>query len=244
MADRPRSRDGIWFPDMDCVSTDQLRREISTLREIVETRITAIDRATELFHATLTLYPTDVDKQIGQLRALHDARLEALERSLAVSISTITMTYDRTMAERDLRYQQRYDASDKAIEKAEISQHTHNLAQNEWRSTINDITRSVADNARADTVSMGTALRTNIEITTRALTEKIDSNQARLDRTEGRMSQSNSTQTTMLSAAAIAVSLLIGGFSIFSGMRKAEETRPVIYEGPLSPQTTPQRLTQ
>jgi hypothetical protein len=76
-------------------------------------------------------------------------------------------------------------AAEKAIEKAEIAQHAHNISQNEWRATVNDLTKTVAENARHESEALITALKQTTDISIKSLTEKIDNSIARLDRGEG-----------------------------------------------------------
>ncbi len=67
----------IPIPDPSVLTSDRLRREIDALREVVYTRLDAIDKATNLFQENLTRVPTDTDKQIQHLKELHDEKFTA-----------------------------------------------------------------------------------------------------------------------------------------------------------------------
>jgi len=61
-------------------SLDELDRrlatEVAAVQHAFETRLNAIDKATDKFEANLVRVPTDVDKQVGQLKALVEAWFE------------------------------------------------------------------------------------------------------------------------------------------------------------------------
>lgn len=78
-------------PDPTLLTTQQLLREISALTEqfnlkitgldnTLSARLNAIDKATDKFEATLTSVPTDVDRQVGQLRIEVGLLVEGLKQ--------------------------------------------------------------------------------------------------------------------------------------------------------------------
>lgn len=66
-------------PDPTVLTTAALTREIASLKEIVFTRLDGMDEAVKLFHAALTRTPTDVDKQISHLKALHSEKFDGVQ---------------------------------------------------------------------------------------------------------------------------------------------------------------------
>src|SRR5688500_8735311 len=104
--------------DPTYMTMGQIRREVTSLREILETRLNAIDKATTLFQENLTLVPVQVDKQIAHLKNIHDVRFDSIERQTDIRFQNMIAGNNRTLQEMDLRYQQRYDASDKALQAA------------------------------------------------------------------------------------------------------------------------------
>jgi hypothetical protein len=68
---------------------DQIDGKISSVKEILSTRIDAIDEATKVFQDNLTRVPTEVDKRVGQLDQLFCARLEAIRLEIQTRINAI-----------------------------------------------------------------------------------------------------------------------------------------------------------
>src|SRR4026207_2120579 len=57
-------------PDPTLLTTAALTREIAALKELVVTRLDAMDKAMDIFSDNLTRAPTEVDKQISHLKEL------------------------------------------------------------------------------------------------------------------------------------------------------------------------------
>jgi hypothetical protein len=57
-------------PDPTLLTTAALTREIAALKELVATRLDAMDKAMTLFNENITRVPTDTDKQIRHLKEL------------------------------------------------------------------------------------------------------------------------------------------------------------------------------
>ncbi len=79
-------------PDPTRLTTEQLRRELATLREIIETRLHGMDRATELvtvqaanvreeLEQIRTRLRDETTTEIRQLRQLLEARLDGMDRA-------------------------------------------------------------------------------------------------------------------------------------------------------------------
>lgn len=77
-------------PDPTLLTTQQLLREITALTEqfnlkiagldnTISARLNAIDKATDKFEASLTRVPTDVDRQVGQLKMQTDLLVQGLK---------------------------------------------------------------------------------------------------------------------------------------------------------------------
>lgn len=69
--------------DPSTLTTQQLWREILNLRELLETRITAIEKSIEVAHEDLVRVPTDVQKQVGNLKSLHEEKFRSVETQFA-----------------------------------------------------------------------------------------------------------------------------------------------------------------
>jgi hypothetical protein len=193
MAVNPASN--IPSPDPSLLTTDQLRRELSSLREIMEARLNAIDKATSLFEANLTRVPTDTDKQIFHLKELHDEKFEGIEKQFT---------------ERDVRSKAAETAAQVAVNAALQAQKEAAAAQNESNSAA--ITKS-----DAGTVKQIDGILALLASSNSALNDKIAVINGRLDRGEGGVNAHSTSQATIIAISAVILTLVIGGFTVLSG---------------------------
>ena len=112
-------------PDPTALTTAQLLRELSSLREVLDTRLDAMDKATALLADTVNRTPTEIEKQISRLRELTDERFSSI---------------DKQFAERDVRTEQAAKASKEALDAAL-------LAAKELVSQQNEANAAAADKA-------------------------------------------------------------------------------------------------
>jgi hypothetical protein len=61
--------------------TEQYRRDMEALRELLQARLTAMDKATELLAATVGKVPSETDKSISAMKELIDTRLKAMDKA-------------------------------------------------------------------------------------------------------------------------------------------------------------------
>jgi hypothetical protein len=64
------------------LTTAMLLREIANLSEKVGIRIDGLEKAQNVFEANLTRVPTEVQKEVGNLKALHEQRFSDFENQL------------------------------------------------------------------------------------------------------------------------------------------------------------------
>jgi hypothetical protein len=102
------------IPDPTILTTEQLRRELAALREILTARLDGMDKATQLLDETVNRTPTEIQIQIMHLKELLEARFEAGERLSLTRLDGI----ERQFAERDVRAVQAADASGTALSAA------------------------------------------------------------------------------------------------------------------------------
>lgn len=151
--------------DPTFLTTQQLLREYTSLKELVFTRLDAMDKAMELFNANITRVPTDTDKQISHLKELHDERFSGV---------------DKQFTERDVRTEQSATATKIAVDAALQAQKEAAGAQNESNAAA--IAKSEA--ATAKQIDGIIAL---LNSSLKALDEKINDLKGRLDRGEGKV---------------------------------------------------------
>lgn len=71
-------RQWVPIPDPTTLTTEQLRRELAALREILETRLDAMDKAVNLLHEITNRQPT-----IAEVVARYDEKLDAINVKVA-----------------------------------------------------------------------------------------------------------------------------------------------------------------
>lgn len=96
-ADDPR--DGR-VPGPPSLTTEELRRDVSALREILQARLDGMDRATVVLSETVNRTPTAIQIAVSHLQELHDERF----KSIALQFT-----------ERDVRTEQAATASASAL---------------------------------------------------------------------------------------------------------------------------------
>lgn len=123
MPDTPVDRDRDLYggggmlpiPDPTLLTTQQLNREISALKEIINTRLNAMDKAQEKFESNLQRVPSETDKAIMQLRQVMDQALLRVDSRFSASDAAVQAAL--AAAKEVIAVQQR--AGSDAIDKAE-----------------------------------------------------------------------------------------------------------------------------
>lgn len=208
---------GEWtpVPDPTRLTTEQLRRELATLREIIETRLAGMDRATELASAQAAVAREQIEEirsrlrhetaaEVGQLRELLEARLDGMDRAISLQFT-----------ERDVRSGQATAGS----------KHAHDaalLAQKELVAQQNDANSAAAAKAEASFTKQIDQIGTIIQAMEKATDARITELKERIDRGEGSTagavgSRSERAQVTnqvlmALSVLAAVIGLLIVTF--------------------------------
>jgi len=76
MADPLTTQKEMDKSDPSALTTSQLWREIAALKELFETRLSAVERGIEVAHQDVVRVPTEVQKQVGALRDLIEVKFE------------------------------------------------------------------------------------------------------------------------------------------------------------------------
>jgi hypothetical protein len=148
-------------PEPTRLTSEHLSRGLASLREIIETRLAGMDKASELLHEKLTRLPTESDRQVTNLNELF-------------AVKSVQKQFD----ERDIRGQASEDASKLAVNAALQAQKEAASAQNNSNSAA--ITKS--EGATTKQIDGILAL---LSSNTTATNDKITAINARLDRGEG-----------------------------------------------------------
>jgi hypothetical protein len=150
-------------PDPTALTTAQLLREIANTREIIETRISGMDRAIELLQRINDGFPALMDAKVGKLKEVHEEKFN--------SIST-------QFTERDKRTEQLSLADKTAIAAALQAQKEAAGAQNESNTAANVKTETNF----AKLIDQGQALLLEVRRNTEA---QINDLKSRMDKGEG-----------------------------------------------------------
>jgi len=108
-----RERNWRPIPDPTILTTQQLQREISALKEIIFTRLDAMDKAMVVFSDAITRTPTDVDKQIAHLKELHQEKFESIVKQFGERDARM----DREAASNKTSLDAALQAAEKAVNK-------------------------------------------------------------------------------------------------------------------------------
>lgn len=92
-------------------TTEPLFHEIRSLKELVYTRIRALEKAVEVAHEDLVRVPTEVQKAVGTLKDLHEAKIEGNRRECATQFKMVATASDQLQA----LIETRLDGNDTAI---------------------------------------------------------------------------------------------------------------------------------
>ncbi len=204
-------------PDPTQRTVEQLQREISATRqiveangrgtrEVIETRLSGMDKAIDLLQLATNKLPEQIRGEVGQLRQLHDEKFESTTKSMEALANGI----EKQFTERDKRTEQLSLADKTAIAAALQAQKEDAAAKNESNSTAT--TKMEANFAKQidQTQQLLQEMR-------RSTDDKINDIKSRLDKGEGvqRGVQDNRTDNrlTVGSAASVAIAVF-GGLSL------------------------------
>ena len=111
---------GDWKPrpDPTVLTTQQLAREIANVKELITGRLDRMDKAQELFENNLTRVPTEVQRAVGTLEALHSVRFDQVYTSIAALALLVDTKFDaneHSRSEKFLRVDDQFALRDKAV---------------------------------------------------------------------------------------------------------------------------------
>jgi DNA anti-recombination protein RmuC len=145
------------------LTTEELRRDVSALREILQARLDGMDRATIVLSETVNRTPTAIQLAVGHLQELHDEKFQGI----ALQFS-----------ERDTRTEQAAKASKEALDAAL-------LAAKELVSQQNEANAAAADKAEQSTIKQIDQIGIRIDTMQKALDDRLTELKERIDRGEG-----------------------------------------------------------
>jgi len=78
--DSIKTMGGNYITDPSSLTTQQLWREIASLKELLMSRINSVEKAIEVAHEDLVRVPTDVQKSVITLKELHDEKFAGINQ--------------------------------------------------------------------------------------------------------------------------------------------------------------------
>lgn len=179
------------------LTTQQLDRAIVDLRQEILARQEADEKAATLAHEDLVRVPTTVDKAIGGLRDVLDAKREALYELMIEKFKGV----DTQFVERDKRAEQLTAANATAIAAAL-------QAQKEAVNEQNKASSEAIDKSNKATAEAINQLQTLFNSNIASLTAQLQDAKSRIDRNEGQRGGSGDTYTWIFGVIAAAASVL------------------------------------
>ena len=215
-ADDPRPGHNDWrpVPDPTTLTTDQLRRELSALREIITARLDGYDTATALLSETVNRTPTQIQTEIAHVRELIQEKLGSLGGRAEEKFASIEKQFE----ERDVRTNQAATAAGEAL-KAALQ------AAKEAVFEQAQAAAKAADKTELSTTKQIDLIQNQIKTLGESFTDKIDDLKGRIDRGEGSTSGSAHTRTEqrlstgqVMYAASIVVSALLLAVALYAAL--------------------------
>jgi hypothetical protein len=161
-------------PDPSRLTTDQLRRELSGLREVLTARLDGMDRATTLLSETVNRTPTVIQTEIAHVRELIQEKLGTLGGQAEEKFKSIELQF----VERDVRTGQAATAAGEAL-KAALQ------AAKEAVFEQAQAAAKAADKTELSTTKQIDLIQNQIKTLGESFTDKIDDLKGRIDRGEG-----------------------------------------------------------
>jgi hypothetical protein len=116
--------------DPSSLTTAQLLREISSLKELLTARINAVEKGIEVAHADLVRVPTEVQKQISALKELTETKIqlnEQLTKEKFQNIDRLFAMVEQSRIEQKKDTATAVDAALKAAKEAVSEQNASNV---------------------------------------------------------------------------------------------------------------------
>jgi Holliday junction resolvasome RuvABC endonuclease subunit len=183
--------------DPTALTTEALLREISHLEKQIDIRLTAMDRAVEVFKSDLVRVPTELDRRLIQIKELVFERFSAID----VQFNSI----DKSFIERDVRNLQSIESSKTAISTA--------LTAQKALASDHIIALSAAINkSEQHTTNQLEQQRTVLISVEKTLSDKINDVSDRMNRWEGVGSGKGQISAPLWAmAASVLMALMIAG---------------------------------
>jgi hypothetical protein len=206
-------------PDPTALTTDQLRREVQALRELMETRLDGMDKAATIAATALTQRVHDLNEMSEQrrlaLQALTEEKFKGIELHIADRDKTIDQQFEDSYTGVTLRFQERDTRSERESRDNKIAVDAAFAAAKEAVAENNKSSALATDKSEAGFTKQYDQLALLIETRAKASDDKIDDIKEQLASQRGHATGSLDTRTFVfallsLILAVITAAALIG----------------------------------
>jgi hypothetical protein len=173
-------------PDPTVLTTQLVDRALAAYREVVETRLRGMDRATELVAENVAKTGVDSDRKVEHLREDVDRHLVALREWLVGQVANVSDVSGERFSAIDTRFEERDARTAQAADDSRISLDAALAAAKEAVSEQNKANTQAIAVAALATKEQIASLITLTNSNNRALDDKISDLKTRMDRGEGR----------------------------------------------------------
>jgi hypothetical protein len=183
MAESPGN---IPIPDPSILTTEQLRRELAALREILETRLSGMDRATEILADELVKLTNEFRDRLDHQSSDRDVQLAALREAMTLQIQMVKEVTNERFAAVDTRFLERDTRTEQEKLESRISLDAALAAAKEAvgeQNKSNTLAINKSEAANKEKIdAQGVQSATSIK----GLEDKIADLKGRIDRNEGK----------------------------------------------------------
>jgi hypothetical protein len=182
--------------DPTALTTKAIFREIASLKEIVFTRLNAMDKAISLFNENITRVPTDTDKQISHLRELVLSKLECEHELKEEKFRKVDQRFNMILDSQTVQKNDAHIAVMTALESAK------ELVSEQNKASAMAITKSeIATNKAIEQQSL------LIQTSTKLIEDKIGDIKDRLTKIEGEGTGKRSSRDDLMAILALLVAV-------------------------------------
>lgn len=206
MSEQPHN---VPIPDPTLLTTMQLNREIAALREVLETRLAGMDRATELLADDLARLTTEFKDRLDHQRADRDDQMAALREFLLGQLEVVRRVGEERFSAVAIRFEERDLRTQEAATQSRISLDAALAAAKEAVYEQNKANAAAIGKSEAATEKQINALVASIDAARDSLARQITDLKERLDRGEGK-SQGGQAMWGMIAGGILLIVAVVG----------------------------------
>jgi ribosome-associated translation inhibitor RaiA len=197
------------IPDPTLLTTVQLNREIAALREVLETRLAGMDRATALIATELEKLTAEFRDRLDHQRADRDDQLAALREFLLGQMEVVRRVGEERFGAVAIRFEERDLRTQEAATQSRISLDAALAAAKEAVYEQNKANAAAIGKSEAATEKQINALVASIDAARDSLARQITDLKERLDRGEGK-SQGGQAMWGLIAGGILLIVAVIG----------------------------------